>query len=400
MSRCPNCRLSHGRECGAVRSGSPDSGIGGVSAAAHLAPHGSVVLVEMESSLAYHTTGRSASLLVVNYGGKGSVPLARASRSFLEDPPNYTIDVPLLSDRGILWVADEFGLVDLEKFAEKGRASGAGSELIGPDEVSTLVPAMNRDYVAGGLYDPSARDIDVAGLHQAFVRVARRYGAEIRTDSSVVGLRRQNGGWVVTTRTDTITCDVVVNAAGAWGDEIARLAGIEPIGLQSMRRTVFTVPGHEEYAGWPMVVDVHHHFYFRPDGVQLLCSLAEEAPSAPTDPQPRMEDIALAIERINQATTLDIRTVNSEWTGLRTFAPDRELVIGEEPNAKGFFWLVGQGGVGIMTSPAYGSLLASQILRQSLPKHLADARVDPATTSPARFRHCRLGRIARRLFSR
>ena len=375
-------------------------GIGGVSAAAHLAPYGSVILLEMESSLAYHTTGRSAALLVVNYGSTGSVPLARASRSFLEDPPSYTTDVPLLSDRGLLWIADEFRLVDLEKLAEKRRASEDGSELIGPDEVSTLVPAMNRDHVAGGLYEPSAWDIDVAGLHQAFVHIAHRYGAEVRTDSPVIGLRRQNRGWVVTTRTETIACDVVVNAAGAWSDEIAILAGIEPIGLQPMRRTAFMVPGHEEYSGWPMVVDVGHNFYFRPEGVQLLCSLAEEEPSSPTDPRPRMQDIVLAIKRINQATTLEIRTVNSEWTGLRTFAPDREMVVGEEPNARGFFWLVGQGGTGIATSPAYGSLLASQILRQSLPENLADARVDPATTSPVRFRRRRVAGRARRIFRR
>jgi D-arginine dehydrogenase len=146
------------------------------------------------------------------------------------------------------------------------------------------------------------------------------------------------------------------------------------------------VPGDEGYSRWPMVVDVEHNFYFRPDGAQLLCSLAEEKPSKPMDSRPEMEDVALAIERINQATTLDIRTVNSQWAGLRTFAPDRDLVIGEDPTAPGFFWLVGQGGTGIMTSPAYGALLASQVLGTGLPAELAQAGVDPATTSPHRFR--------------
>jgi D-arginine dehydrogenase len=164
------------------------------------------------------------------------------------------------------------------------------------------------------------------------------------------------------------------------------MAGIEPLGLQPMRRTAFMVPGDEAFLRWPLVVDVDHNFYFRPDGVQLLCSLAEEKPSEPTDPRPEMEDVALAIERINEATTLDIRTVNSQWTGLRTFAPDGDLVIGEEPTADGFFWLVGQGGTGIMTSPAYGSLLASQVLGHPISEDLRRAGVDPATTSPDRFR--------------
>jgi D-arginine dehydrogenase len=176
----------------------------------------------------------------------------------------------------------------------------------------------------------------------------------------------------------------VVNASGAWGDVVAGLAGIEPVGLQPMRRTAFMVPGDGTYATWPFVVDVDQLFYFRPDGAQILCSLAEERPSPPVDPRPDMADVALAIERINGATTLDIRSVNSQWTGLRTFAPDREMVIGEEPTAPGFFWLVGQGGTGIQTAPAYGALVASQVLASALPPGLSG--IDPAITSPARFR--------------
>jgi D-arginine dehydrogenase len=164
------------------------------------------------------------------------------------------------------------------------------------------------------------------------------------------------------------------------------MAGIEPIGLQPMRRTAFMVPGDHAYSGWPMVVDIDHNFYFRPDGAQLLCSLAEEKASQPVDPRPELEDVALAIERINQATTLEIRSVNSQWTGLRTFAPDRDMVIGEEPTAPGFFWLVGQGGTGIMTSPAYGALIACQVLGLPPPLDLALAGVDPTTTAPDRLR--------------
>jgi D-arginine dehydrogenase len=361
-------------------------GIAGVSAAAHLAPHGSVTLLEMEQTLASHSTGRSAALFVANYGGEGSRPLAVASLPFLEQPPEGSTDAPLLSDRGALWVAEESQMSHLGQIAEEGARSGAGSRPMDRSEVLDLVPQLRPEHVAGGLYEPSARDIDVAGLHQAFVRIARRHRAEIRLSMPVSALTAVGDAWRVATPGGDLDCSVVINAAGAWGDVVAARAGIEPIGLQPMRRTAFMVPGDLGYSHWPMVVDVEQRFYFRPDGAQLLCSLAEERPTEPGDPRPEMEDVALAIERINRATTLDIRSVNSQWTGLRTFAPDRDLVIGEDPTAPGFYWLVGQGGTGIMTSPAYGALLASQVLGDPLPPDLAAAGVDPATTDPARFR--------------
>lgn len=361
-------------------------GIAGVSAAAHLAPHGSVILLEMEPALAYHTTGRSAALFVVNYGSQGVRPLSLASRRFLEDPPPGAVEGPLLADRGLLWVAtpEQAGL--LEETAEEGRRSGAASRLVGPEVVLDLVPAMRPERVGAGLYEGDARDIDVAALHQAFVRIARAHGTDIRVSSPVTAVERTGGRWRLVTPTGDVSAPILVNAAGAWGDELAALAGLPPVGLQPMRRTAFMVPGESSYSKWPMVVDAAQAYYFRPDGVQLLCSLAEEEPDRPGDPRPRMEDVALAVDRINQATTLGIRTVNSQWTGLRTFAPDREMVIGEDPAAPGFFWLVGQGGTGIQTSPACGSLLASLVLAEDSAEDLARAGVDPDRLSPARFR--------------
>jgi len=359
-------------------------GIAGVSAAAHLAHHGSVIVFESERSLAFHTTGRSAAMFVANYGADGSRPLCLASRAFLDDPPEDSADGPLLSDRGLLWVSDEARFDRLREIANDGEALDAGSVLVDRDEVLRLVPKMRPERVAGGLYEPNALDIDVAALHQAFVRIARKSGAELRVSSPVTGLARAGRGWRVSTPEGDVHCTAVINASGAWGDLVAGLAGIEPVGLQPMRRTAFMVPGDRSYEGWPFVVDVEQLFYFRPDGAQVLCSLAEETPSPPLDPRPDMADIALAIERINEATTLDIRSVNSQWTGLRTFAPDREMVIGEEPTASGFYWLVGQGGTGIQTAPAYGALAASQVLGSGLPPDLSG--IDPAVTSPARFR--------------
>lgn len=361
-------------------------GIAGVSAAAALAPHGQVTLLEREPSLAYHTTGRSAATFLNNYGGKAARPLAAASYDFLANPPRDVVDAPLLTPRGVLWIASSSQMGHLEEIERTGVESGAGSRLIDAGETLRLLPKLDPDYVAAGIYEPTGQDIDVAGLHQAFVRMARSQGATIRTSSALTTLERDGSTWLAHTGDETLVCDVVVNAAGAWGDEVAGMAGVSPIGLRPLRRTAFMVPGDLAYKDWPLVVDVDEEFYFRPDGVQLLCSLAEEELSPPTDPKPRLEDVALAIERINHATTLAIRTVNSEWTGLRTFAPDRHLVIGEEPTAPGFYWLVGQGGIGIMTAPACAALLVSQILDRATPATLLDAGVDPVTTSPDRFR--------------
>jgi D-arginine dehydrogenase len=361
-------------------------GIAGISAAAHLAPHGSVTLLEGESGLAYHTSGRSAAMLVEDYGSDGARPLVKAARPFLEDPPEGSADSPLLSDRAVLWISRRGQLDILEKQAAEAQERGARCLMLSPSEAMEQVPVLREDWLGGALYEPSGADIDVAGLHQAFVRIARSHGAEIRTGSRVSAIEPKSGKWLVHTDNETIEAGAIVNAAGAWGDRVAVMAGIEPIGLQPMRRTAFMVPGSAESSGWPMVVESEERFYFRPDGVQFLCSLAEEVPSEPMDARPLMEDVALAIERINEATTLGIRTVNSQWTGLRTFAPDRDLVIGEDPTAPGFHWLVGQGGIGIQTSPGYGRLLACLATGTGLPPHFLEAGVDPRRTSPARFR--------------
>jgi D-arginine dehydrogenase len=364
-------------------------GMAGVSAAAHLSAFGSVVLLEAEQSLAFHTTGRSAAVYVVNYGAQGTRPLAAASREFLESPPEGSTDGPLLSDRGLLWIADANQAPLLDAVVEEATIPGHEIHHLEPADALQMVPALRPEKVGRAMFEPTARDIDVALLHQAYVRIARRNGAEIRTGAPVTTLKASGGRWTITAGGDTFECGAVVNACGAWGDMLAALGGVEPLGLQPMRRTAFMVPGSEAFASWPMVIDVEHRFYFKPDGVQILCSLAEENPDDPGDPKPRMEDVALALERINESTTLDIRSVNSSWTGLRTFAPDRELVIGEDPTAPGFFWLVGLGGIGIATSPGYGALLAALATGSEPSAALTAAGVDPTLLSPARFRQSR-----------
>jgi D-arginine dehydrogenase len=361
-------------------------GIAGASAAAHLAPHGSVTIVEAESNLTYHTTGRSAAVYVVNYGGVGTRPLSAASQGFLADPPEGVTDGPLLSDRGLLWIGDEDRLPTLETMANEASIPGYEIRMIAQEAVLEMVPVLRPERVAGGAYEPGAMDIDVAALHQAFIRMARRHGAEIRTGSPVTSIRRSGKRWTIEAGGSSLECSAVINAAGAWGDRVAAMADVDSVGLQPRRRTAFMVPGSADYSKWPMVVEADHSFYFKPDGSQILCSLAEEEPDEPGDPKPRMEDVALAVERINEATTLDISTVSSQWTGLRTFAPDREMVIGEDPTASGFFWLVGLGGLGIATAPGYGTALAALVTGEEMSADLAAAGFDPEVVSPARFR--------------
>ena len=318
-------------------------GIAGVAAAFYLAERARVVLLEAEPTLAYHTTGRSAALLFESYGSPGVRPLTLASRSFFDDPPPGLADFPFLSERGGLLVGDAGQEQYLREWEVQAHRSGTRVEWLDARQARELCPALREDGLIGAVWEPDAADMDVAAIHQAFVRGARRRGAQIRVSSPVTALEKTAGGWEVTAGRDILGVQVVVNAAGAWGDEVARLAGVAPVGITPMRRTVFMAPGSEQYRDWPLVANGGMEWYFKPDGTQLLCSLSEENPSPPCDARPEPLDIALAIDRINGATTLEIRAVRSSWTGLRTFAPDREMVIGFDPPRRGFLLAGGTG---------------------------------------------------------
>ncbi len=336
-------------------------GIAGVSAAAELSRNRTVVLCERESTLAYHTTGRSAALFFGSYGHPDTLSLTRSSLEWFNDPPD--VDHPVLTPRGALTVV----------------FSGEPPELDGGIPITTReaverVPALRPDLLAGAVWEPDAADMDVAAIHQAYVRRLRSNGGTIATASEVTALE---GGspWRIVTPHATWEADHVVNAAGAWGDQIARLAGLRPVGLVPKRRTAFMVTAPPDSEHWPLVTDADHSFYFKPDGIQLLCSPADETPSEPVDARPEDVDIALAIERINDVTTLGIRSIRSSWAGLRTFAPDGSMVIGPDPDEPTFHWLVGQGGTGIQTAPAAASLLADLLTGGPSP---AGAPFDPA----------------------
>ena len=342
-------------------------GIAGVSVAHHLLqgdPDLNVVLLEMEAMLAHHTTGRSAALLLENLGTPSMRILSSASLDHLRHTPDDLVDAPLLAHRPVLHV----GTVEQDASVDQMLAEGIGSATtptveVGIDEAMRLFPPLRRERVYRALVEPDSADIDVGALHQSFVRGFRRTGGRIATSTRVDAAAPDGKGWRLDTTDGPMGADVVVNCAGAWGDQVAATAGVSPVGLQPFRRTAFMVDGPGlDTAGWAFVGDIDHQWYLRDDGPQMFCSLAEENPSEPCDPKPEELDVALAIDRINEATTLNIRSVNSAWVGLRTFAPDRSMVIGPDPDHPTFVWCVGQGGTGIQTSAGAGRLTADLAL--------------------------------------
>ena len=361
------------------------AGIAGAAAAYRLASDCDVVLVDMEPQAGTHATGRSAAVLSETSGTSVVCALARASRPFLTRPPDDAFDSTLLSPRGLLWVADDASLKILTDLEALAASIGVDAHRLRVDAATALVPVLRSDWLSGALHEPGAMSIDVARLLAGFLAGLRRRGASVRLAAPVIRLQRAGSGWRVGLPDGQIDADVVVNAAGAWADQIAERAGIAPLGLRPLLRTVFTFPlaGVEQ---WPLVIDVASRFYFEPEGPGLLASPADETPSEPCDARPDDLAIAMAVDALADATTLAVRGVRSTWGGLRTFAADRIPVLGEDPDHPGFFWLAGQGGAGIKTSPAMADALAALVLGEPFPSSLTEQGVGPDALAPARFR--------------
>ncbi len=361
-------------------------GIAGASAAYELAAHGRVVLLEREAVCGHHTTGRSAAVFTEAYE-KGAVRgLALASRSFLEEPPAGFGDGAILSPRGFMMIGTRDQAHLVASAYESARAAVPAVRWLTPDQAMAVCPVLRPGYVEAATLEPEARTIDVHALHQGYLTALRRRGGEVRTGATVIGLRPRRASWHIELAEGAhVAAAAVVNAAGAWAEEVGALAGAPPIGLRPLRRTAFTFAPPEglDLDGIPMVVDAEELFYFKPEGPQFLASLAEETPMAPHDVRHDEADVALAIERIEAATTMRIRHVRSAWAGLRSFVADRNPVIGPEPGLPGFYWLAGQGGFGIMTSPAAARTLAAFATGGDLPP---DVAVDPADVLPERLR--------------
>lgn len=358
------------------------AGMAGASLAYFLGTRAQVTLIEGEAQPGYHTTGRSAAFYAETYGGPAVQPLTTASTRFFEAPPAGFAASPLLGPRGGLHVANAAALADLDSIEQEFSGSGVRIDRLSADVLAERLPQLRDTWRAGALWEPDCRDIDVAALHQGFLAGALRVGARMMNDARVLRLTRQSGGWAIETSSGAFAADIVVNAAGAWGDEVAALAGIAPLGLTPLRRTVVVVDVDPVApADLPLVIAADGSFYFKPDAGRLWVSPHDEIPCEASDVQPEEYDVALAIERLEQATTWRIRRLERAWAGLRTFAPDRAPVYGEDSQAAGFFWCVGQGGFGIQTAPAAGQLAAALLLGDPPP-----AGLDAARYAPDRFR--------------
>ncbi|MAW87567.1 MAG: FAD-dependent oxidoreductase [Phyllobacteriaceae bacterium] len=362
------------------------AGIAGASVAAELASQAHVLLLEREDRPGYHTTGRSAALFTIAYGPPVIRALSRASHGFFRNPGSPFIGQPLLKERGVIFAAHEGQLAVLEDLAEE---LGDAVRPLTREAALSMMPLIRPDYLAGALIDASAADIDVDALHQHYLKTFQAHGGTLRTKVEVTSIAREDGGWTVEAGGERFHAATVVNAAGAWADEIAAMAGVAPVGLVPKRRTALLIDppaGHEPDRPnlWPMVVDAEEGFYIKPDAGLLLISPADETPSPPCDAQPEELDIAICVDRIETAFDIPVRRIAHKWAGLRSFVADKCPVIGFAPDAEGFFWLAGQGGYGIQSAPAAARAAAALVLKQPLPEDIAAEGVTAEALSPAR----------------
>lgn len=346
-------------------------GIAGVSAAARLSELGSVILLEGEAALAYHASGRSAAMYEKGYGNPSVCALTEACETFYESVPN------LLSPRGFL-VLGKAG--EEEVFAQV--AGGLNAHDISLQEARALVPVLRDDVTLAG-YEPEARDLDTDLLIQTYRKQALQAGAEFRVKAKVTGLTHA-GHWHIDCG-EILEARAVVNAAGAWADEVAQLAGLAPIGLQPYRRSMARVPSPADHdvSGWPMLYSAQENWYAKPDAGSMLVSPCEEDPKPPMDAWAEDEVLAEAIATYQDFVDHDVARVIANWAGLRSFAPDRTLVLGRDPAQPDFIWCAGQGGYGFQSADG-----ASRLLRDVVAGNPPDLPPDiVASVDPGRFRN-------------
>jgi D-arginine dehydrogenase len=353
------------------------AGIAGASLAAELAPYASVLVAEAEAIPGYHATGRSAAFWEECYGGPGVVPLTLASGPHLRE-------LGLLSPRGALYIARESDDAKVAAFMARFAESGVQIERLARPALEQRVPGLRPGWTLA-IAEPACADIDVAGLHQHYLGQARAAGAELRTSARLEAAEREGEGWRLSLgRAGEARARVIVDAAGAWADEVAALAGARPLGVIPYRRTVCQLRvDPPPPADLPLVLDIAGGFYFKPEHGKLWLSPHDETPSAPCDAAPEELDVAIAIDRFEQVVDWSVAAVERKWAGLRSFAPDRLPVYGYDVARAGFFWFAGQGGFGIQTAPAAARLSAQVLL--GLSQDAMTERIDASTYSPARF---------------
>ena len=363
------------------------AGMAGCSLAYELARSARVCLLEAESQPGLHATSRSAALFAASYGGREIRAITRASRAFFDHPPSGFADHPLLLERGCLYIARSDQSARLSRMVDGINASGGNIAVISRQEAFARVPLLRKDYLWGAALESDAMDIDVHALQQGFLRGARAAGAVLVTNAKVSNVRHRSGVWSIALGDGLVRAPVLINAAGAWADEVAELCGALPIGLQPLRRTALLVdpPDGLDIRRWPAVIDVDEMFYLKPDATRLLLSPADETPQSPGDAQPEEMDVAVGVDRMQAALDIEVRRVSRSWAGLRTFSPDRVPVLGFDTHVAGFFWCAGQGGYGIQTAPAMARMAAALVKHESLPADIAAEGLHAADLSPLRF---------------
>ena len=353
--------------------------------AAHLAEFAAVRLLEMEDRPGYHSTGRSAALYSETYGNDAIRSLTRASRSFFFSPPLSFCAVPLVKPRSVLVAAREGQAESLRAYldsVDRDRLESKSAE-----EAVELFPLLKRDGLIGAALDRHSADIEVHELHQGYLKMLKARGGMVSTSAQVTALERDQGGWRITAGHESLRAELIVNAAGAWAGQMAALAGAQSVGLQPLKRTACLLdppPGCRSDS-WPMLLDVDEQFYLKPDAGKLLLSPADETPTAPCDAQPDEMDLAVAVDRLESATTLCVTRLAAKWAGLRSFVADRTPVVGYDATQPSFFWLAALGGYGIQTAPALSRLAASLVLRKPIDEHLLAFGVDGRELAPGRI---------------
>jgi len=373
-------------------------GIAGAAIAAHLAEQCGVTVLEMEDHPGYHSTGRSAALFVEAYGNAVIRALTRASRDFFYSPPAGFCDEPLVTPRKVMILDRVEQHAAFERFITH-ELPAKNFQRIGATAATALCPALRPEGLLGAIMDTGAADIEVHALHQGYLKLLKERGGRIVLGAKVAGIKcgSRESRWTVETTQGAYRASILINAAGAWADEIGAMAGARPIGLEPRRRTaaLIDLPEGLDACDWPMILDAEEQFYMKPDAGLLLISPADETLSEPEDAQADELDVAIAADRLQKLTTIEVHRIKSKWAGLRSFVKDRSPIVGYDPDLPGFFWLAALGGYGIQTAPALSSLAASLALRLPATEDFAALGIRPEDLSPTRLRQPTENRPAR-----
>jgi D-arginine dehydrogenase len=362
-------------------------GIAGASLAHFVSAERSVLMLEREAFHGYHSSGRSAAEFTRRFHAPLVGKLACASADFLMNAPQSFCEIPLLKPRGNLLVADAQKAAHLHDVFKQEAQSGGEIHMQSMEEAIARVPFLDPDVIKAAFYDPDCYDVEAETLLQSFVKSARRQGAEMKTGCGLVSARCNGSAWEIETSVGAFSAKVLVNAAGAWADKTAELCGVKPLGLTPFRRTAISVelPDGIDASALPEVNEIDEVWYFKPDAGRLLVSPADATESEPCDAQPEDLDVAYAVHYLEEATTLEVKAVAHKWAGLRTFAPDRLPAVGFDIRQPAFFWLAGQGGYGIQSSPALGDYAACLLRQVELSEDLRRAGLTGAEFMPGRF---------------